>query len=114
MINSHSQMNIEEERLQQAQHQQQHQQQQQGNIDIHTYIKYIETHKKNRTEDAFDVYYLANLPAFFGIWKENVCNLILINLGISVLDIPDFAYYDSFIEGIMPHQMAQYIENNLP
>jgi hypothetical protein len=115
MVNTHSQMDIGEDGVPQvgqqlqAQHQAQH-----GNIDIHSYVNYYTNHKTNRTAEAFDEYYHANLPTFFGIWKDNVSNLVLRNLGLNVLDIPDFAYYDSFIEGIMPDQMVQYIANNLP
>ena len=122
MVNSHSQMDIEEDGVaqqanQQVGHgvaQQANQQVQNANIDIHSYVNYYTIHKTNRTEEAFDVFYHDNLPAFFGIWKDNVSNLVLRNLGLNVLDIPDFAYYDSFIEGIMPDQMVQYITNNLP
>ena len=122
MVNSHSQMDIEEDVVaqqanQQVGHgvaQQANQQVQNANIDIHSYVNYYTIHKTNRTEEAFDVFYHDNLPAFFGIWKENVTILVLRNLGLNVLDIPDFPYYDCFIEGIMPDQMAQHIANNLP
>jgi len=106
MVNS--QMNIEEDGQQQVGHEVQE------HIDIHSYVNYYTNQKTNKTQEEFEVFYYANQATFFGIWKENVSNLVLRNLELNVLDIPDFPYYDCFTEGIMPDQMAQHIANNLP
>lgn len=102
-------MNIEDNKVQQA-----NQQFVQENIDIHSYVNYYTNQKTNKTQEEFEVFYYANQPTFFGIWKENVSNLVLRNLELNVLDIPDFPYYDFFTDGIMPEQIVQHIANNLP
>jgi len=107
MVNS--QINIEDNKVQQA-----NKQFVKEHIDIHSYVNYYTNQKTNKTQEEFEVFYYANQATFFGIWKENVTVMVLRNLGLNVLDIPDFPYYDCFTEGIMPDQMVQHIANNLP
>ena len=58
--------------------------------------------------------YYNNLENLFIQWKQIVNAIVLHNYGMGCADIPDFPYYDSFVEHISPHEMFQIIDTNMP
>ena len=58
--------------------------------------------------------YYNNLENLFVQWKQIVNAIVLHNYGMGCDDIPDFPYYDCFVEHISPHEMFQIIDRNMP
>ena len=63
-------------------------------------------------ENEEEYYY--NLDNLFPLWKLIVNAIVLHNYRMGCDDIPDFPYYDCFVEHISPHQMFQIIDTNMP
>lgn len=57
--------------------------------------------------------YYNNLENLFSQWKQIVNAIVLHNYGMGCEDIPDFPYYDCFVEHISPHEMFQIIHGNM-
>ena len=57
--------------------------------------------------------YYNNLENLFSQWKQIVNAIVLHNYGMACDDIPDFPYYDCFVEHISPHEMFQIIDRNM-
>ena len=57
--------------------------------------------------------YYNNLENLFAQWKQIVNAIVLHNYGMGCEDIPDFPYYDCFVEHISPHEMFQIIDGNM-
>ena len=58
--------------------------------------------------------YNNNLENLFVQWKQIVNAIVLHNYGMGCEAIPDFPYYDCFVEHISPHEMFQIIDRNMP
>lgn len=78
------------------------------------YQNYIENTKNSCSEEQFDTFFQENAQQLFGMWKRNVFNLVFQACQIHLDDLPDFPYRMNFDENVMPHQMAQYILDNIP
>ena len=60
-----------------------------------------------------DEEYYNTLDNLFAHWKQIVNSIVLHNYGMGCDDIPDFPYYDLFLENISQHEMFQIIDNNM-
>ena len=58
--------------------------------------------------------YYNNLENLFVQWKQIVNAIVLHNYGMGCEAIPDFPYYDCFVEHISPHEMFRIIDTNMP
>jgi len=84
------------------------------NFNEHTYINYCNVKKNGLSDIQFDQYYHSNINNFFEVWRGNVAFLVYEQIQMLLDDIPDFPYYDCFVEKTSPQDMAQNILNNLP
>ena len=57
--------------------------------------------------------YYNTLENLFSHWKQIVNAIVVHNYGMGCEDIPDFPYYDCFVEHISPHEMFQIIDTNM-
>ena len=84
------------------------------NFDENTYTNYYNEKKNSLSNTQFDQYYHSNINNFFEVWMGTVAFLVYRNIQMLLDDIPDFPYYDCFVEKTSPQDMAQNILDNLP
>jgi hypothetical protein len=84
------------------------------NFNEYTYINYCNVKKNGFSDIQFDQYYHSNINNFFEVWRGTVAFLVYRQIQMLLADIPDFPYYDCFVERTAPQQMAQNILDNLP
>ena len=80
----------------------------------HTYTNYYNEKKNSLSNTQFDQYYHSNINKFFEVWRGTVAFLVYRHIQMLLDDIPDFPYYDCFVEKTSPQDMAQNILDNLP
>ena len=84
------------------------------NFNKHTYTNYCNVKRNGINDIQFDQYYHSNINNFFEVWRGTVAFLVYRQIQMLLDDIPDFPYYDCFIERKTPQEMTQNILNNLP
>ena len=84
------------------------------NFNEHTYGNYCMEKRNGLNDEQFDNYFHSNINNFFEVWRGNVAFLVYRQIQMLLADIPDFPYYDCFVERTTPQQMAQNILDNLP
>ena len=84
------------------------------NFNEHTYDNFCSEKRSGLNDIQFDEYFHSNINYFFEVWRGTVAFLIYRQIQMLPADIPDFPYYDCFVERTSPRQMAQNILDNLP
>ena len=69
------------------------------NFNEHTYDNFCAEKRRGLNDIQYDEYFHSNINYFFEVWRGTVAFLIYRQIQMLPADIPDFPYYDCFVEG---------------